>query len=191
MNEPFKSDPFRSDSFNISPTLLMLGGVSVIILGVLAIMAPLLSGITVAIVVGALLFVSGIAQTVHGWRLETMGAKALAILGGILTVVAGFIMIMNPMFGVRFLAALLAIYFAFEGIANIAFAIKFRPVRGWGWALFNGILCVVLSGLIWYQWPLVGWWTIGVLLGIHLITLGWSMIAISSELRAFRRLRTA
>jgi uncharacterized membrane protein HdeD (DUF308 family) len=46
--------------------------------------------------------------------------------------------------------------------------------------VFNGIVTIILAGLIWYQWPLSGQWAIGVLVGVRLIFAGWSMIALGS-----------
>jgi uncharacterized membrane protein HdeD (DUF308 family) len=69
----------------------------------------------------------------------------------------------------------------------IMLSFQLKPIKGWGWMLFNGLVTLLLGGLIWSQWPISGVWAIGTLLGIHLIFDGWSEIAVALAARAEKR----
>jgi len=78
---------------------------------------------------------------------------------------------------------LIAIYFLVDGISEIIAAFKIKPDQGWGWVLFNGIIAVLLGFMIWRQWPVSGAWAIGILVGIHILMTGWSMIILGTGAR--------
>ena len=99
---------------------------------------------------------------------------------GVAGLIAGLLMVAHPMFSLGFLTLLLAAYFFVHGIFEIAMAFQARPMKGWGWALFSGVITALLALLIWRQWPLSGAWAIGLLVGIHILFRGWSMIALGA-----------
>jgi polyhydroxyalkanoate synthesis regulator phasin len=92
-------------------------------------------------------------------------------------------MIFRPLVGLVTMTLLLAIYFLIDGISEIVAAFKIKPDQGWGWVLFNGIIAVLLGFMIWRQWPVSGAWAIGLLVGIHILMTGWSMIILGSGAR--------
>jgi len=77
----------------------------------------------------------------------------------------------------------LAIYFLVDGISEIIAAFRIKPDQGWGWVFFNGVVAVVLGLMIWRQWPVSGAWAIGVLVGIHILLTGWTMIILGTGAR--------
>ena len=78
---------------------------------------------------------------------------------------------------------LLAIFFWADGAMRIVLSFQARPLRGWGWILFGGVLSVLLGFLIFRNWPLSGAWAVGTLVGIDLLYTGWSMIALALAAR--------
>ena len=68
----------------------------ILILGILALISPLVSGLTVAIMVAILLVIAGILRLIHGFK----GGGIWAILFGILAIIAGLVMIGRPYLGV-------------------------------------------------------------------------------------------
>jgi uncharacterized membrane protein HdeD (DUF308 family) len=59
-----------------------------------------------------------------------------------------------------------------------------RPLSGWGWILFGGIVSIWLGVFIWRQYPLSGAWAIGILLGIKLLLVGLIMFMGGSAVRS-------
>jgi hypothetical protein len=81
------------------------------------------------------------------------------------------------------LTLLLAVYFFVDGISEIIAALKIKPDQGWGWVLFNGVIALLLGIMIWRQWPMSGQWAIGVLVGVHILITGWTMIVLGTGAR--------
>jgi uncharacterized membrane protein HdeD (DUF308 family) len=163
--------------------LLIFLGILTVIFGVLAIAAPLITGIAVSMFVGSLLVLMGALQIVHAFKSKQWGTGFWGTVVGSLAVGAGLVMIFRPAVGLVSMTMILAIYFLVDGISEIVAALKIKPDQGWGWVLFNGIIAVLLGFFIWRQWPFSGAWAIGVLVGIHILISGWSMIILGTGAR--------
>jgi uncharacterized membrane protein HdeD (DUF308 family) len=163
--------------------LLIFLGVLTVIFGVMAIGAPLIMGVAVSMFVGFLLLGSGIARIVHAIKSRQWGTGFWGTIIGLLGVAAGLLMIFRPMVGLMTLTLLLAIYFLVDGICEIIAAFKIKPDQGWGWVLFNGVIALLLGIMIWRQWPVSGAWAIGVLVGVHILITGWTMIVLGTGAR--------
>jgi len=162
---------------------LIFLGILTVIFGVIAIGSPLITGVAVAVFVGFLLLASGVARIVHSLKSQQWGTGFWGTVIGVLGVAAGLLMIFRPLVGLVTMTMLLAIYFLVDGISEIIAAFKIKPDQGWGWVLFNGIIAVLLGLMIWRQWPVSGAWAIGLLVGIHILMTGWSMIILGSGAR--------
>jgi uncharacterized membrane protein HdeD (DUF308 family) len=158
-------------------------GALTLFFGMLAIGSPLIAGLSVAVVVGALLLVNGVFQVVHGFGVPGWKGKTFMILIGALTVIGGGMMLARPLLGLKMLTLVLAIYFVMEGIMTIMMAFQLKPEKGWGWALFSGIVSLLLGMMIWRQWPMSGVWAIGTLVGVRMLMSGWGMVAFGSIAR--------
>ena len=163
--------------------LLIFLGVLTVIFGVMAVGAPLIMGVAVSMFVGFLLLGSGIARIVHALKSRQWGTGFWGTIIGLLGVAAGLLMIFRPIVGLMTLTLLLAIYFLVDGICEIIAAFKIKPDQGWGWVLFNGIIALLLGIMIWRQWPVSGAWAIGVLVGVHILITGWTMIILGTGAR--------
>jgi uncharacterized membrane protein HdeD (DUF308 family) len=163
--------------------LLIFLGILTVIFGVVAIGSPLITGVAVAVFVGFLLLASGVARIVHALKSKQWGTGFWGTVIGVLGVAAGLLMIFRPLVGLVTMTMLIAIYFLVDGISEIIAAFRIKPDQGWGWVLFNGIIAVLLGFMIWRQWPVSGSWAIGVLVGIHILITGWSMIILGTGAR--------
>jgi uncharacterized membrane protein HdeD (DUF308 family) len=161
--------------------LAIVMGVIVLITGILAIGSPFVAGISVAMMVGVLLIVGGIGHLIFAIRGRT---GIWSILFSVLTVIVGGYMLANLGVALASLTLFLAVYFIVSGIFEILFAFRAKPVKGWGWALFSGIVSVILGLMIWGQFPFSGAWAVGILFGIRMIFIGWTLIIIGSGARS-------
>ena len=164
---------------------LLIGlGIALVILGFLAVGAPLLTGVAVAITVGAFVTATGILQIVMAAKATSWGKGILSAILGTVSIVCGLLMIAHPLMGLGFLTLLVAAYFLVHGFCEILEAFQLKPASGWGWEVFSGIVTVLLGILIWRQWPLSGAWAIGVLVGIHVLMRGWAAIMLGTATRS-------
>ena len=161
----------------------MITGVVMLVCGTLAIAAPLAAGVSITVLVGALLAIGGISECLLAFRAGALGRALLLFLLGALTAFVGFYMVSQPIEGLAAISVFLAAYFSVTGLFELIAAIQARPAQGWGLLLFNGIVTLILGLLIWVQLPLSGAWAVGVLFGIKLLMSGWWLIVVGGSAR--------
>lgn len=173
----------RSANWSIAISILL------IVVGFIALIHPGISGLGMTLFVGWLLIISGIFHLIYAWKVHTAGRIIWEILVGIVYVVAGFYLIRHPVQGLVTLTLVLAFYLFFEGIFELILAFQLRPIPGWGWTLFDGIITIILGFMIWRTWPYSTVWAIGTLVGISMLFSGFSRLMLS--MAAKRVLRPA
>jgi uncharacterized membrane protein HdeD (DUF308 family) len=158
-------------------------GVLCVITGLLAIMAPYIAGLSVTIMVGALLTVNGVLQLIFAFKTGSFGKGLLTIVLGILGAAVGVYMMLNPNLALLSLTLMLAAYFVVAGISEIVGAFKMRPVKGWVWAAISAVISVLLGVMIWGQFPASGIWAVGTLTGIRMVFGGIWLVAVGRGVR--------
>jgi uncharacterized membrane protein HdeD (DUF308 family) len=158
-------------------------GVLLIILGVLAIVTPGVAGLSVAMVIGSLLLVSGVAQVFLAFQGGSVGEAIWVVLLGLLAIVCGGYMLFQPGAALGALTLLLASLCFVQGVIEIFGGFKSRPDTGWGWLLASGIISVLLAIMIWREFPVSGVWAVGTLVGVRLLMSGISTLAIGSAVK--------
>lgn len=153
-------------------------GIFLVIAGVVSLFAPLAAGAAFATMVGLLLAFGGISLLVLAFRGGSFGHGMMILLVGGLTLVAGVYMMAEPGGALVAMSVFLAMYFAVHGIVEMIYAFRIKPVEGWGWLLFGGIVSLLLGIMMWRQMPLTAAWAIGVLVGIRLLMSGFELMAI-------------
>ena len=166
------------DAIRRNSGLTVASGVVLLIAGLLAILSPFVAGLSITIMVGAMLAVSGISQCFLAFRAGAFGRALVVLIVGVLMAIAGFYMISQPVSGLATLTLILMAYLIATGILEIVVAFQLRPADGWGVELFNGVVTLVLGILLWRQFPLSGAWAIGILFGIKMVFSGWAFIFI-------------
>ena len=161
-----------------------LFGIVTIVLGILAMAAPLVAGMSIALLVGFLVLAGGIVRMLWAFQAGSLGKGLLGFAIGLLTLLCGLALVTDPLLATGLLTIFLAAYFLVDGAFEIAAAFQLRPASGWGWLLLGGVLSVVLGLMIWQQFPLSGAWAIGILLGIKLLFVGMIMVSVDSSARA-------
>jgi uncharacterized membrane protein HdeD (DUF308 family) len=158
---------------------LLALGILMIILGVIAMAAPVVATIAVQFLLGWLLVISGIAEGIHAFMAQGWRGFLFELLSAVLYLGVGIVLLVAPLEGALALTFVLAVFLLVEGIFKIITALRVRDHRGWGWLLASGIVSVILGVLIWAQWPASGLWVIGLLVAIQLLFTGWSLVMLA------------
>lgn len=182
-----KGEPNVSEQNKPNATLITVMGITLIILGILAIGTPLVAGKAVVIAIGIMLLLAGVVQVVSGLRSEGWSHKLPPLILGVVTILAGIGLLGHQIMALTFLTLLLAIFFVVEGLWKIFASFSYRPAAGWVAFLFSGVLTLFLGALIWMQWPVSGLWAVGVLVGVDLMMTGISLLALASTVRQLVR----
>ena len=156
-------------------------GVLLVFMGMVAWMSPLFSGLTIAIMIGMLMIFGGIAGTIYSFQSPSFKEGIWKFLYGGLTLFFGFIILVFPGEGLGTLTIILTVFFVVEGITKIVIAFKTKPVEGWGWVLFSGIISILFAIIIIAKWPVSGAWAVGITVGGYLLFFGLSMISFGAS----------
>ena len=130
-----------------------------------------------------LLAIGGAVQTVqaftfHGWR-----NVVSHLLMGALYLFAAYVVVENPVALSLTLTLVLAAALVVLGIVRGVTAVMHREYPQWGWLLFSGILTVALGAMIMAQWPISGFWAIGLFVAIDMVFHGWSYIGLAMAVK--------
>jgi uncharacterized membrane protein HdeD (DUF308 family) len=162
---------------------LALGLVSVLV-GMLAISSAFVATLASVVVFGVLLLIAGAAEVVHAVVVRNLKGFALHLLAAALYLFTGLFMLEHPVRAAAVLTLLLGASFLVGGLLRIlfSFAVQFP---GWPWVLLNGVVDLILGGIILTDWPGSSLWVIGVFVGIDLIFHGWSWVILATTVRTY------
>ena len=186
MNTPEQVEFVASDlakGLKANARWAMISGIVMLVAGMLAITSPLVAGISITIMVGAILAVSGISQCFLAFKAGAFGRGLVLFIVGVLMTIAGFYMMSQPVAGLATLTIVLMSYLLVTGVLEIIVAFQLKPADGWGLELFTGIVTLLLGIMLWRQFPFSGAWAIGILFGIKLIISGWTFIFIGRSVK--------
>jgi uncharacterized membrane protein HdeD (DUF308 family) len=168
-------------SSDIRWRLLLFQGVILIVLGILAVVAPVAATIAVDVFVGWLFLIGGVIGLVAVFSTHDIPAFLWSLITAALSVALGVLLIWKPAEGALSLTLILTAFFIAEGIFQIATSIAYREViaGSWGWMLASGISDLALAAIIILGWPITGAWMLGLLVGINLIMSGLAIVMVA------------
>jgi len=161
--------------------VFLIEGIVLILLGIGAILIPVIASLAVAIFLGWLFLVGGIVGGATALSRPKAPGFWWAIISAAVTIIAGLLLIGWPLTGVLSLTVVLAAYLLIDGIASMAFALSHRGhmSRGWPWLFVNGIIDLIMAGIIIWLLPLAAFWALGIIIGIDFIFGGSSLIGMA------------
>ena len=164
--------------------VLIATGVATIVLGILAILAPLASGIVFDLLFGALLVGAGIVEMIEAFRSGTWQRGVLLGLAGLVTLAAGVLFIARPTLGLVALTVVFLAYLVFLGAFRIVMAFELpRGAPGKFWAFVSGVVNLALAYLAIMRMPDISIWLIGTFIGVSLVFAGVARISLARGIR--------
>lgn len=165
---------------------LLAMGIALILLGAAVIGSSFIATLATAQVFGILLLVGAIFQVVTALWGRSWKGFFLHLLTGVLYLVVGVFTMENPFEAAMALSLLVAASLLVGGVLRIIVS-AIERFDGWGWALLNGIVSALLGTAIWRQWPLSGFWVIGLFVGVEMLLSGLSWVMLGLNLRPTSR----
>jgi uncharacterized membrane protein HdeD (DUF308 family) len=181
----------RPDSLGTFKAFAIVEGILLIILGVIALIFPVIASVWVTGVIAVVFLVGGVV----GWISNLARSKRMGrwicfwrLVVSTLFIVAGASMISNfrsPADAAEQVATLslaIGIVFLVEGVVAFFNGLSHSNRPGAGWAVANGVITFILGLLIVTLkfWGLL--WVLGVLVGISFLFSGIDLIALSSTI---------
>lgn len=157
----------------------LLIGILLTVLGIAGIALPTVSTIFAETWFALILVSAGAAKLVYAFQTRNQGGFLWKLLLGILYTATGVMLFFYPLTGILTLTLLLGSFLLTEGVFELILAFRLRPQPNWTWALGNGIITLLLGGMIWFQWPFDAPWLIGTLVGASVLFTGISRVMLS------------
>jgi len=162
---------------------LLATGIALVIGGTAAIAMPFIASVAIEAAAGVIMLAGGALQLVQLVSVEEWRAKLWAGLSGLLYIVGGVLLLMNPLAGLIALTLMLAAIFIVDGATRVMLGVKMRPEHGWGWMAAGGLISVGLGLAIVAMAPGISLTLLGLLAGVSFIFEGWSFIFLARALR--------
>ena len=160
-----------STSLNAHWQFFFFEGLVLLLLGMAAIVLPLIATVAVEILIGWLLLISGVVGLISTFRMRHAPGFFWSLISAVLAIAAGLVLLRWPLSGALSLTVILTAFFVVEGVASIFYALEHkRELTGrWAWMLMSGVLDLILGGLIFLGLPGTAAWAIGLLVGINMV----------------------
>lgn len=166
---------------------LMMMGIALIVTGAIAIAYPLAAAVVLKIMLGWILLIAGFSQLIFAFSTTRWTDFFLELLIGLLFVVVGSWLAFFPLAGIVTLTLLIAVTFIVQGVLEVISAFRYRPLDGWMWVLFAGIVAIGVGLMILGRFPSSAEWAIGLLVGINLIASGIAYMGLAMSVRRLGR----
>ena len=124
---------------------VLIWSIVTFICGILAMVLPLTVSFGIALIIGCLVLVAGIAHLVFAFQTRSIDGFLWQILVSTLYGVAAICLLVNPLLSVLSLTLILAIFLFLEGILELALYFCLRQFRHSFWVLIDGIGTLILD----------------------------------------------
>jgi len=185
LNQPDLGVAFRK-SLHDHWRAFLIEGIILVVLGLAAIALPPIAGLATTVVLGWLFLFGGIVGLIATFNQRNSPGFWWALLSAAVAVLAGGVLLANPLQGVTTLTVVLIAFFLVDGVLIIVLAFEHRrELTGrWEWMMLGGVMDLVLAGIIIAGLPGTLAWALGLLVGIDLVFGGMSLIAMALSARA-------
>jgi len=180
---PTSSNHPIADAWRQHAGSLRLQGGLIVLLGIIAIVLPVVSTLALTVVLGVVLVIAAVAEGSRALRAWGQQGVGMALLLAAVAGIAGLLVLIDPFTGALSLAVVIGVYMVVSGVAKARFAWALRPHAGWSWMAFSAALSIVLGIVILAGLPFTALWVPGTLLGIELVFFGMALFMLAGALR--------
>lgn len=158
-------------AFGAGPWKATLLGVIFILAGIFVLGNVVAATVISAIVFGFALIVAGGFEIFHSFWAPRWGGLFFRLLVGLLYVIAGAILVADPLTASVVMTLVFAGVLIASGIVRFALAFKYWQRAGW-LLLSSGIIGVLAGLIVLAKWPISGLWVFGLVVGVDLLVHG-------------------
>ena len=156
------------------PLSARLIGTLLLVLGVVATIAPLFSSVWGVPIVGLAIFLSGIIELADAWYSENTRTHYSS---GVFSVLAGAVISFQSAFAFSGLMVATSLVLFLDGGTNVIRALRGRGEGSPLWDLINGAGNILLAAIVWWLRDTIGVLGFGFFLGLRMAASGWQTLA--------------
>lgn len=161
-----------------SRTLLIASGILFLLVGLAAMLLPVLFTAVIVKFLAWIVLFSGVISLVMALIGKHKNYRLMEILSGIIRIAAGIALLSCLTLSAVFITMVFAIYLAVEGLSVIVTSLKMRGTPGWIWTMMSGIAALALGLLVYAGWPSSSFSILGYFFGINLVFKGAAQFAL-------------
>lgn len=178
MSTDTSSSSYMSTAVGDQKRMFTVVGIVLAALGVLAILFPFVTGVSLSILLGVLLVVGALLHVAAAFSAPGWTGSLVQVGLGLLYAIAGVSLLANPVLGLTTLTLLLVAYFFVEGVALIVMGLLTRTEKGWIWSAVSGVISILLAAMLFAGFPSTAAWAVGLLFGVHLLSTGIGLVLV-------------
>lgn len=161
-------------------------GILFVILGVACIAYDVTATFTTVLVFGWMLMISGVFALIQSFTTGTWSGFFLYLLSALFRGFTGYLLVRYPITGAASITLVLASFFIVGGMFR-AIGSGMAKFPNWGWAVFSGVISVVLGVMLLGQWPVSSIWFIGFAIGVDLVFDGVALASFATAIHSSPR----
>ena len=160
-------------------------GVTLTLMGILALMFASATTLASVLFLGAVLFVAGVAEVIYGIQGRKSGQLWPHLGLGVLAIACSVLIARNPIENTLGLTLLVSFLLLASGLTKVIGAAAER-FSGWGWVAVNGVISIALGTMILATFPVSAFRTLGTFVGVDLIVSGVTFIGMGVSMKQIR-----
>lgn len=160
-------------------------GVIVLLVGLLAFLNPIATGLATGILFGLLLVAYGVLALIAGFSSLSHRSRWIELLLGVLGILAGAMTLFNPFLGALSLVTLIGAWLLVSGIFEIVSG--FTNAHDRIWRVVLGLLDMILGGILLFSGPATGLFFLAFCIGISFLFRGVFLVMLAFGLRKIGR----
>jgi uncharacterized membrane protein HdeD (DUF308 family) len=159
---------------------LTIEAILLILLGLAALLMPLMAGLAATLVFAWILILSGMIGLISAFAGRNHSHLGWSLASAIVALVIGVILFVFPLAGAVALTLVIAVYLFLDGIALVGLSLDHRK-RGtepWGWLLASGLIDLLLAVVIMFMSAIGSAVLIGLVVGLSLMFAGVALLLV-------------
>lgn len=164
--------------------LLLVLGIIMFLLGIMIFVFPLLSYMTISVLFGITILISGIFYLVMSGT-KTLKGRGWLFVAGLIELLFGIFLTLWPAVSATILPYILGFWLLFKGFTLIGIGADMSDVKGsgWGWSILWA-LAVIICAFVIIVYPIVfGIEAVIIWVGISCLIAGGSLISFANNLK--------
>ncbi|MBE9111037.1 HdeD family acid-resistance protein [Nodosilinea sp. LEGE 07298] len=172
------TDLLSSEDIKKATNWVIFLSIALIVLGILAIISPMVASAFFTAMMGWIALISGILMVIQSFRSHPVKGFWLNLIVGLLYAISGLYILVNLGAALLVLTLAFGILFIVEGIYTIIMGFVQKVGRSMSWlVVLNGVVTLILGIMVLNRWPVSALWLIGLYVGISLLLTGISLLA--------------
>lgn len=154
-------------------------GLLLILLGVGALLMPLMAGLAATLVFAWILILTGMIGLISAFAGRAHSHVGWSLASAVVALAVGVVLFVWPLAGAVALSLIVGAYLLLDGVVLLALALdhRRRALEGWGWLAASGALDLALAAVMLFMSAIGSAALIGLVVGLSLIAAGVALLA--------------